>query len=98
MNDFRTPGQLVHAMLEKRGWTKRTLAVVLGVGEGTINGIMGGKKDVTAEMAVILEEVFGEPAERFLALQKDYDLARARILLKPDPDRANRALLYGDLP
>ena len=97
-NDFRIPGQLIQALLDKRGWSKRTLAVVLGVGESTVTRIASGKQDVDAAMALVLEEVFGEPAERFLALQTGFDLAKARILVKPDPDRANRAALYGDLP
>lgn len=97
-NDFRTPGQLIEHLLEKRGWTKRTLAVVLGVGESSVAKITAGKQDIDAEMALVLEEVFGVPADRFLTLQKEFELARARIVMKPDPDRRNRALLYGDLP
>lgn len=97
-SDFRTPGQLIEYLLAKRGWTKRTLAVVLGMGESGVAKIAAGKQDIDAELAVVLEEVFGESAERFLSLQKEFELARARIVVKPDPDRGNRALLYGDLP
>ncbi|HSO41695.1 MAG TPA: hypothetical protein VLR47_02430, partial [Rhodospirillales bacterium] len=50
------------------------------------------------DMALLLEETFGVPAERFLELQKDFELAQARIVMRPDPGRATRALLYGDLP
>jgi HTH-type transcriptional regulator / antitoxin HigA len=56
------------------------------------------KRPVDAAMAISLEEVFKVPAERFLDLQKSYDLAKARIVANPDPGRATRALLYGDLP
>ena len=49
-------------------------------------------------MAVVLEEVFGTPAEQFIKLQRDFDLAQARIVAQPDPGRATRAYLYGDLP
>ncbi len=56
------------------------------------------KKPVTAEIAVVLEEVFGVQAERFLSLQKSYDLAKARITAMPDPKRAARAHLLGELP
>jgi HTH-type transcriptional regulator/antitoxin HigA len=97
-NGFRTPGQLILALLEERGWTKRTLAVVLALGEATITRLTGDKQPVDAKLAVILEEVFGVPAERFLALQKEFDLAHARITMQPDPGRATRAALYGDLP
>lgn len=97
-NDFRTPGQLILALLEERKWTRRALAIVLDMDETAINRIVADKRPVDAKLALVLEEVFHVPAERFLALQKSFDLAKARIVAKPDPGRATRALLYGDLP
>lgn len=38
------------------------------------------------------------PADQFLSLQKELDLAQARIVAQPDPMRATRAMLFGDLP
>ncbi|MCK1594241.1 helix-turn-helix domain-containing protein [Bradyrhizobium sp. 164] len=96
--NFRSPGQFLHALLEQRGWSQRTLAVVLDIGETTVNKIVSNKQAIDADLALVLEEVFQIPAERFLALQKDLDLAQARIVANPDPGRATRALLYGDLP
>jgi HTH-type transcriptional regulator / antitoxin HigA len=96
--DFRSPGQFIQALLDQRGWTQRTLSIVLAIGETTVNKITSNKQPVDADLALILEEVFQVPAERFLALQKDLDLAQARIIANPDPGRATRALLYGDLP
>lgn len=95
---FRSPGQFLQALLDERGWTKRTLSVVLGVGEATITRLVGNKQPIEAKTALVLEEVFGAPAERFLELQKKYELAQARIVAQPDPGRATRAALYGDLP
>ena len=96
--DFRTPGQLIEYMLTRRGWTQRLLAVILGADETGINKIVGGKRTVDAEMALKLGEVFDLPAEQFLNLQKEYDLAMARIVARPDVGRAKRALLFGGLP
>ncbi len=95
---FRAPGQLIQALLEERRWTQRTLAIVLGCSETTITRIVGNKQPIDARWALMLEEVFRVPAERFLALQRSLELAQARLVLQPDPHRANRALLYGDLP
>jgi len=95
---FRSPGQFIQALLDQRGWTQRTLSIVLDVGEATVNRLVSNKQPIDGELAVILEEVFQISAERFLALQKDLDLAQARIVVNPDPGRATRALLYGDLP
>jgi HTH-type transcriptional regulator/antitoxin HigA len=97
-NIFRSPGQLIQSLLDERGWTKRTLSVVLDVGEATVTRLVGDKQPVDAQLAVILEDIFSTPADRFLSLQKDFDLAHARIVAQPDPGRATRAMLYGDLP
>lgn len=93
-----TPGQLISELLEVRGWTQRTLAVVLEKDESTVNKIIAGKGVVTPETALALEDVFGVEAEQFLELQRKYDLAVARISNKPDRARATRAALFGDLP
>jgi HTH-type transcriptional regulator/antitoxin HigA len=95
---FRTPGQLILSLLEERGWSKRTLAVVLGVGEATVTRITSDRQAIDARLSIVLEELFNVPADRFLSLQKELDLAQARLVMQPDPDRATRAILYGDLP
>ena len=96
--DYRTPGQLIQDLLAARGWTARVLAIVLNIDETVVNKLLSGKRRVDAEMALLLGEVFGVPAERFFELQKSYDLAQARIVARPDPGRATRAHLFGDLP
>lgn len=98
MTDYKTPGQLIEFLLENRGWNQRTLSTVLEKGESTINKIISGKQPVDVKTALLLEEVFGVPADRFLALQRDYDLAVARLSAIPDPVRAQRAHLYSGLP
>ncbi|MET4337045.1 MULTISPECIES: helix-turn-helix domain-containing protein [unclassified Bradyrhizobium] len=97
-DDFRTPGHLLEYLLREKGWSQRLLAVVLGMDETGVNRIVANKRPIDAPLALTLEEVFHVPAERFLDLQKSYDLALARIEVKPDPERATRARLYGDLP
>jgi HTH-type transcriptional regulator/antitoxin HigA len=95
---YRTPGQLITALLAERGWSQRTLAIVLGVEQTAIGRVLRDAKPVDAPLALALSEVFDETAERFLDLQRSYDLAKARLTIRPDPSRANRAILWGDLP
>jgi HTH-type transcriptional regulator/antitoxin HigA len=97
-SEFRTPGQLLQALLDERGWAKRMLAVVLGMEQTALGRVIRDAKPVDAPLALTLSEVFGIPAERFLALQQEYDLAKARLVVRPDPARAKRAQLLGDLP
>ena len=68
-SDFKTPGQLLEALLSEKGWSNRVLAVVLGIDETGVSKIISDKKSVTAEIAISLEDVFGISAEIFLSLQ-----------------------------
>jgi HTH-type transcriptional regulator/antitoxin HigA len=98
MTNARTPGQLIAELLSDRGWSNRVLAMVLGVSEPIVSKMVGDKRPVDAAMAIFLEEVFEVPAERFVALQSQYDLAKARLEARPDPKRSMRASIYGNLP
>jgi HTH-type transcriptional regulator/antitoxin HigA len=97
-NEYRTPGQLIKALLDDRGWTQKLLAAILDADVTGINHVVSGKRPVTAEMSLLLGEVFDVPAEDFMELQKNYDLAKARITSRPDPGRATRAHLFNGLP
>lgn len=93
-----TPGQLLQDLLTACGWSQRILAIVLEVDESVISKILAGQRAVDAPTAIALSELFAVPAERFLELQKSYDLAQARIVTRADPGRMNRAHLFGKLP
>lgn len=96
--EYRTPGQLIQALLDSRGWTQRVLAIVLAVDESGLNKVVAGKRPVDADLAIGLSQIFDVPAERFLNLQQSYDLAMARVVSRPDPRLATRASLFGELP
>lgn len=98
MQDFRTPGQLIESLLQERGWTKSVLATVLEFDNAALSKVMSGKRAVSAELAIALQEVFGVPAEQFLELQKSYELEQARIVVRPNEKRAARAALFANFP
>ncbi len=81
-DDFKTPGQLLETLLAAHGWSQRVLSVVLGMEETGVNKLVKDKKPVTADIAITLEEVFGVPAETFVALQRNYDLATVAEMIK----------------
>lgn len=95
---FKTPGQLIEWLLSERGWTKRTLSVVLEIDEQKVNRYATDKQPITADFALLLEEVFGVEASIFLGLQCVFDLAKARIVAQPDPRRRTRAEIHHGLP
>lgn len=96
--EYKSPGQLVSALLAERGWSKRTLAVITGMDETAISKISSNTRKIDAETALVFEDVFGIEAERFMFVQKAYDLAVARIDKIPNPERKIRANLIGNLP
>lgn len=94
----KTPGQLIRSLLEERGWTQRVLAVVLGIEEPIVSKLVSDTRVMDAEMALQLGEVFGIAPERFLDLQKSNELAKARLIVRPNPIRHARAQLFAALP
>lgn len=97
-DDCRSPGQLLEAALKDRGWTQRVLAIVLGVDETGLNKVISDKRSISPELALLLEEVLDIPAKYILTLQSEYELAKARLIARPDPGRKTRAHLFGGLP
>lgn len=93
-----SPGDYIDGLLAQRGWTQRVLATVMSIEETSISKLIKNKRPVTAELALALEAAFSIPAERFLGIQKDYELANARRAAKPNPAAIQRAQLIGALP
>jgi HTH-type transcriptional regulator/antitoxin HigA len=98
ITDAKTPGQLLKALLDDKGWTQNVLAVVLGVDTAVVVRMVGDKRPIEASMALRLADVFGVPAEVFFDLQKNYQLAIARVAEQEDPSLRMRAELFGSLP
>lgn len=84
--------------MSSRGWTQRVLAIILDINETLLNKIIGGHRPIDAKISLLLGDVFRVNPENFLELQKRYELAKAKIEIQPDSDRALRAHIFGDLP
>lgn len=97
-DEANTPGQLIQNLLEEKGWNQIVLAIVIGIEKSAVNRLIANRKSIDAELAIKLEGAFGVPAEKFLELQRRFDLALARIGNTPDPKRETRGHLFGGLP
>ena len=74
------PGEYLAEELEARSITQKELARRMRRPLNAINEIINGKKTITAETALQLEEVMPEiPARFWLNLEADYQLTRALI-------------------
>jgi HTH-type transcriptional regulator / antitoxin HigA len=74
------PGEYLAEEIGARGITQRELAKLMGRPVNAINEIINGKKSITAETALQLEEVMPEiPARFWLNLETDFQLTRALV-------------------
>jgi HTH-type transcriptional regulator/antitoxin HigA len=74
------PGEYLAEEIEARGLTQKELARRMKRPLNAINEIINGKKSITAETALGLEEVMPEiPARFWLNLETDYQLSKAFI-------------------
>jgi|TARA_Y100000031_G_scaffold52005_1_gene59597 addiction module HigA family antidote len=72
------PGEYLVEEIAARDITQKELARRMGRPANTINEIINGKKAVTAETALQLEEVMPDiPARFWLNLETDYQLTKA---------------------
>lgn len=72
------PGEILAEELEARGLTQRELANQIGRPAQVINEIVRGKKAITPETALQLEQALGPSAEFWMGLQTTYELTLAR--------------------
>jgi len=81
MNDFfgdkRSPGQVLRALLDHKGWTQKELAIITGKSRKTIMDIASDKSGVTPDMAVALSAAFGNDPGQWL--KQDYLFRLSRV-------------------
>ncbi len=73
------PGVLIQDELTARGMTQKELAKVMGLNPTFLNEIIKAKRPVTADIAILLEEIFEIPADYWLRFQYQYEIDKARI-------------------
>jgi len=73
------PGATLAEEIETRGMSQAELARRMGRPIQAVNEIIRGKKAITAETALGLEDVLGTPAHFWLRLEADHQLNVARL-------------------
>jgi addiction module HigA family antidote len=68
--------------LEPGGMSQAELARRMGKTPASINELVKGKRGVSAEMALLLADIFGTTAEFWMNLQMSWELWHARKRLK----------------
>ena len=74
------PGEYLAEEIEARNLTQKDLATRMRRPVNAINEIVNGKKAITAETALQLQDVMPEiPAQFWLTLETDYQLTKALL-------------------
>jgi antitoxin HigA-1 len=82
---LKHPGQVLATFIEPYGISQNSLSRSMGVSPRRINEILQGKRAITADTAIGLDEVFGSGALYWMRLQALYDLAVARLQRQDRP-------------
>jgi addiction module HigA family antidote len=79
---FPHPGEILRTeFLNEMNLTQYRLAVDTGIPHSRVTAIIKGNRSVTPDTALRLARYFGNSAEFWLGLQKEYDLRKARAEL-----------------
>jgi HTH-type transcriptional regulator/antitoxin HigA len=75
-----SPGEILRDELGARGWTQKELARKIGRPVQAVSEIANARKQITADTALSLADVFGTSPEFWMNLETNYrlDLARRR--------------------
>ena len=69
------PGRIIDRELKKRGASQRSFAAAIGEHSQNLNAVITGRRRLTTEMAVRLENALGLEEGFLLTLQAYYDIA-----------------------
>lgn len=76
------PGELIQDELEAREISQIDFAKQIGMTRSQLNEIIKGKRNINADLALLLEKVLGIDADFWMEAQKNFDLDTARIKAK----------------
>jgi addiction module HigA family antidote len=83
------PGELLKDELEAREMKQIELAKALGIAKNVMSEVIGGKRSITPELAVRLEDALGIKAEFWMKYQVAYEIDKIRIKNKKAVEKAN---------
>lgn len=72
------PGEMLKDELDARNITQKEFAKKIGVSYTMLNDIINGRRNISAEMAVLFEAALGTEAGVWVELQAQYDLMTVR--------------------
>ena len=76
------PGDILMDEIASYNISQSDFAKIIGFNKSQLNEIIKGKRNINAELAILLEKILEIDADYWLEIQKNYDLDKARISTK----------------
>ena len=76
------PGTILADEMEANEYSQIDLAKLINIKRSQLNEIIKGKRNINADLALLLEKALGIDADFWMVAQKNYDLDKARIEAK----------------
>ena len=73
------PGMMIKPELEERGISQKEFAKMIGTQPSHLSEVLNGKRALTTELAVKIENAIGLPAKILLSAQTQYELESTNI-------------------
>jgi HTH-type transcriptional regulator / antitoxin HigA len=73
------PGEIIQDELDARGVNQAEFAKLIGIEKTQLNEIIKGKRNINADLALLLEKAIEIDADYWMSAQKNYELDQARI-------------------
>lgn len=73
-------GFMLKQEIEARGYTQSVFAKEMCINPRVLRALLSGKKPISTDIAVKLEEVLGIPAQLWMDMQKRYELTLEKQL------------------
>lgn len=72
MDRIPSPGELLRAELDRRGWSQSKLALLCGVSMTTINRVISDRRGITPRLELQLQQVLGTEPGYWLECNRRY--------------------------
>lgn len=89
------PGEFLKEELEARNWSQVEFSEIIGKDTRLVYEIIGGKRAITPETALIFSEALGTSPEFWLNLESQYQLSKVRT---DRTEISRKAKVYGRFP
>ena len=81
------PGMMIKPEIEERGLSQKEFAKILGIQPSHLSEVLNGKRSLTTDLAMKIEDAISLPANLLLSAQTQYELESAQASKKRQTTR-----------